>query len=116
MAYEVPGFVFSYKSSGDISQFQAVVISSEGVVAVSAEDTIIDGIAQMPAAAATPEVIRVMKSGISFAIAGGTVVAGDKLATDATGKLVAADYTYDNIVGTAMSGGVSGEEIAVLLV
>jgi hypothetical protein len=102
-------------SSGDIRQFRAVVISGAAVVEVDTEDTNIDGIAQMPAVDGTPEVIRIMQSGISFAIAGDTVVAGDDLITDSQGRLVPGDYADFNIVGKALSAGAVGEEIAVLL-
>lgn len=115
MAHEVPGFVFSYTSSGDIRQFRAVVISGTAVVEVDTEDTAIDGIAQMQADADQPEVIRVMQSGISFAIAGDTVTAGDDLITDSQGRFIPGDYADYNIVGKALSAGAVGEEIAVLL-
>lgn len=114
MAYEVPGFVYSYKSSGDIRQFRAVSITGAYVEEVDAADSKIDGIAQMPADAATPETIRIMKDGISFAIAGDTVEAGDELATDNQGRLVPVEYE-DNIVAKALTGGAVGEEISVLL-
>ena len=115
MAHEVPGYVFSYMSSGDIRQFRAVVITGAAVEEVDAADNAIDGIAQMPALTANPETIRVMRSGISFAIAGDTVSAGDDLVTDNQGRLVAGSYANDNIIGKAVSGGAVGEEIAVLL-
>lgn len=114
MAYEVPGFVYSYKSSGNINQFRAVTITGASVEEVDAADSRIDGIAQMPADDENPEMIRIMKDGISFAIAGGTVEAGDELATDSRGRLVAVEYE-DNIVAKALTGGAVGEEITVLL-
>lgn len=114
MAYEIPGFVYGYMSSGDIRQFRAVSITGASVEEVGAADSKIDGIAQMPADDATAEVIRIMKSGISFAIAGGTVEAGDELATDDEGRLVSVTYE-DNVVAKALTGGAVGEEISVLL-
>lgn len=52
--------------------------------------------------------------GVATAIYGGTVTAGNKLATDANGKLVAAN-PGDPVVGRALTSGVSGDMGTVLL-
>ena len=115
MAYEIPGFVFSMKSSGAIRQYRAVVVGAGPVVTeIASADVKISGIAQMPAEADNPETIRVMKDGVSFAIAGGDVTAGDQLATDNQGRLVTV-ASQTNIVGRALTSGAVGEVISVLL-
>lgn len=115
MAYEIPGFGYSIMSSGTIRQYRAVVIGAGPVVTeIAAADAKISGIAQMPAASGSPETIRVMKSGISFAIAGDTVTAGQELVTDNQGRLVP-NSGNTNIIGRALSGGAVGEVISVLL-
>ena len=115
MAHEVPGFVYTMRSSGDIRQYRAVIIDGAAVVEVTQGDEVIDGVAQMPAESTNPEAIRIMKDGITFAVAGDTISAGDKVITDDQGRFVPASYADDNIAGTALSGGAVGEEIAVLL-
>lgn len=117
MAYEVPGYVFSMESTGDIRQFRAVAVDANGLVEeVGAADTDpIAGVAQMPADTAQSEPIRIMKTGITFAEAGGAVTAGDMIATDAEGRFVD-DNAGGNIVGIALtSAGAAGEYFALLL-
>ncbi len=89
MAYEVPGFVYSYMSTGDIAQYHAVVIGAAGAITDAANAALrIDGVAQMPAAAAAPETIRIMKDGITFGIAGDAVTQGDEVEVDAAGRFI----------------------------
>lgn len=117
MAYEVPGFVYTLESTGDIRQFRAVEVDANGLAEeVDTADTDpIAGVAQMPAADAQQEPIRIMQSGITFAEAGDDVTAGDMIATDADGRFVD-DNAGGNIVGIALtSAGAAGEYFALLL-
>lgn len=114
MAYEIPGFCFSSMSRGTIRQYRAVVLGDGVVTEIAVADAKISGIAQMEAASASPETIRVMNSGISKAIAGDAVTAGNELVTDNQGRLVP-DSSDSNLVARALTGGAVGEEISVLL-
>lgn len=113
-AYEIPGFVFSMMSSGLIRQYHAVILGNGVVTEVAGADAKISGVAQMPAASATPETIRIMNSGITKMIAGDTVTAGNELVTDSSGRAVP-DTSDTNLFGRALTGGAVGEEITVLL-
>ena len=48
-------------------------------------------------------------------LAGGTVTAGNRVGTDASGKCVAKTADADLVAGIAITGGVSGDIIEVLL-
>jgi len=114
MAYEQPGFAYTAKSVGDLLQFAAVKVTTGGAVTVAGATEAIDGIAQMPAAAANPESIRVMKTGISFAIAGGQVDAGSAVeVVGSVGKLV--NKSGGAAVGKALTSAAAGEVFSVLL-
>ena len=117
MAYEIPGFVFTAVSSGDVNQFRAVKINSDGKAEeVDAADTDpIAGVAQMPADDDQPEPIRIMRTGVTFAVAGAEVNPGHKIATDGDGKFVDDDGD-SNIVGIALTGAEADGEFALLLV
>jgi len=113
--YETPGFAFTLESDGDITQFTAVTINSDGkAVTASQNANPIAGIAQMPAENDKPEAIRVMQTGISFAKADSSFNAGETVAvSDDDGKLT---DSSDHVVGIALtSPGGDGEIFAVLL-
>jgi len=113
-AYEVPGFSYSAMSQGDIVQFTAVVINDQGNAVEAGDDVIIDGVAQMPAATASPEVIRIMQKGITIARAGDTIVAGNLVeVSDSAGAFEA--RSSGAIVGRALTGAGAGEHFALLL-
>jgi len=102
-------------------------------VAAAATDGLI-GVFQHTTAAAGEEV-RVMMSGISRVVLGGTVTRGDRLTSDSNGKAVSATRhthtentagTYSqnattqaasavNTIGMALASGVAGDIIPVLL-
>ena len=115
MAYEVPGFAYSFISVGDVRQFRAVVITAAGAIEIAAADAEIDGVAQMPAAAANPEAIRIMKSGITFAVAGGAVDIGDMVATDDQGRFVQTAVAADAVGRALTAAGAADERFSVLL-
>jgi hypothetical protein len=113
--YEVPGYVYSLRNVGAVRQFRAVTVVAGGVSEIAAANAAIDGVAQMPAAAGAPEVIRIMKSGITYAIAGGIVLAGAMVATDNQGRFVTTAVPADAVGKALTAAGAAGEEIAVLL-
>lgn len=120
MAYEVPGFVYTAKSSGAVGQFTAVEIGSGGVVATATTKLAIDGVAQMPAKNNKPEVIRVMKTGITLAVAGGVIAAGDPVYVASDGKFKKWTSAGDHgvAVGKALTGTAdssTGEVFSLLL-
>lgn len=115
MAYEIPGFAYSFMSTGDIRQFRAVSIEVAGATEIAAADAMIDGVAQMPADAAAPEVIRIMKNGITHAVAGGAVDVGDPVATDNQGRFVVTAVAADMRGKALTAAGAADEIITVLL-
>lgn len=119
MAYEIPGFVYSGQSEGEIGQFRAVVVNSDGEVEAAGGDAAqIDGVAQMPAAAAQSESIRVMKTGITFAQCSQAVTRGNLVRTVAGGRFrpVADPTAPANYLGRALtSTGGENELFALLL-
>lgn len=115
MTYEIPGFVYSLMSEGDILQFAAVVVNSDGNVEAAGDNAIIDGVAQMPASNSDPEVIRVMQKGITIALANEDVGAGELIqVSDTNGRFET--RSAGAIVGRALTGtGAAGELFALLL-
>lgn len=114
--YEVPGFCYSLVSEGDIARFAPVVVNSNGAVEVAGAGVQVHGFAQMPAAAASPEVIRVMKTGITVAVAGGQVTTGEEVESDGSGGVVSGVQNGGVMCGVALTAaGGAGEQISVLL-
>lgn len=113
MAYEVPGFAYSMMSSGNITQFTAVRFDGADVATAAQNQNPIAGIAQMPAEAANPETIRIMQTGISFAVAAAQINAGENVVvSDDDGKLEPGD---DHVVGVALTGAGADDELFALL-
>lgn len=111
--YEIPGFVYSRKSHGTIKQFTAVQVTSNGVETASSGDRI-DGVAQMEADSDQNESIRIMQTGISFAIAGDDIAEGEEVEVGSDGKFVEQDS--GTTVGKALTATDSDdEEFAILL-
>jgi hypothetical protein len=114
LAYEVPGFCYTRRSYGNINQFAAVSVTSNGAeVATAAEG--IDGITQMGAESTNPEAIRIMRSGISFATAGGTGVTEGELVEVVGSAGAFQDQDAGVAVGRALSTAADGEEFSILL-
>lgn len=55
-------------------------------------------------------------AGIAKVVAGGTIAAGDPLASDANGHAIKQVTAGDNVVAQALEAGVSGDTISVLVV
>jgi len=115
MGYEVPGFVYSETAAdAEIPRFYAVQVSANGLIIAPAGERI-DGIAQMESALNDNETIRVMKTGISIAIAGaGGVTRGESV------EVGAADGVLQDGAGTtagiALATAAADEWFPVLLV
>jgi len=117
MAYEIPGFVYSEKAdAAAITQYHAVQLKEDGLVTCPAGEKC-DGNVQQPVAASTKETVRVMKSGISFAIAGaGGVTRGAEVVVGAAaGVFEDHDNNGDIVVGKALESVSAGEVFSVLL-
>jgi hypothetical protein len=113
---------YKCKTAGGIGRFRAVTKGSNDgeVLLPSAANAVCMGITQ-EAVTATDRNISVRKYGITRAVAGGTIAAGDWLEiADNTGALrtatlTAGAYTVHNIVGQAEAAAVSGDIFPVFL-
>lgn len=116
MAFEIPSFTLgTQKANADLSssQYLAVVINSSGNVAVAGAGADIAGILQNKPTAG--HACDVCVDGVSKAVAGGSVTAGAKLMTNASGQLITATAT-NKAVGIALdSASGAGVVIPVLL-
>ncbi len=115
MAYEIPGFVFSEQADdAAVDQFMAVQLGATGLVICNATERCI-GIVQQPIILNLNETVRVMKSGISFAVAGvGDVTRGSEVEVGA-GNGVLMDQVGGVAIGVALQDAVAGERFSVLL-
>lgn len=120
MGYEIPGKNITLIAAADLTakQYHGVMLDANGKVAavtVAGADAI--GILQMPAIAG--EAATVMASGITKAIYGADITAGQRVMVDATGKIVpfaapaAGNTNY--AIGKALESGVAGQEGTILL-
>ncbi|CAB4122315.1 Bacteriophage VT1-Sakai, H0018 [uncultured Caudovirales phage] len=116
MATDNIGMNLSLVAAADLSakQFLVVKADSAGKAALAgASDTNQIGIVQNKPTAGQTATIRF--AGVSKAAAGGTIAAGGAVTSDSAGKVIAAT-TGKQIIGTALTGGVSGDVITVLLI
>lgn len=116
MAYEIPVHNLSLPAAADLSdeQFYAVKVDSSGKAALSGDGENAIGILQDKPDAAD-KIANVMVLGVSKAVYGGSVTAGDNLASDASGKLVTATGD-DAIIAVALEDGEDTEIHTVELV
>lgn len=121
--------VVSLPAGADLTtkQFLAIKVNSSAQAVVAGAGEFAVGILQNKPGSG--QAATVAYGGISKAIAGGNVTAGQTLAADATGKLVnAAEAVTDttntsatdaliasNVIGVALASGVSGDVIPVLV-
>ncbi len=120
MAFEDPGKQITLEAGASLSsdQYKLVSLASDGQVDVTgatATNTPIGILQNKPSAAGTAA--QIMIDGISKAIAGETIAAGELVgpSTDTAGRVGDADTTGDVIIGMAITGGDAGETISVLL-
>ena len=122
MAYEIPGLSFPLPAGEDFrpatnkGQFRFVDVSNTGkAVMPSAANKQVIGVRQNRPNA--NEATTVVHNGISFVEAGGAITAGDLVATDGTGRAVAASGATTIVLGRALeSASAAGIQIAVLLI
>ncbi len=115
MAWEKPLENLSLVAAADFSakQFYAVKIDANGAAALAGAGDNAVGIMQDNPASGT--IGNVMTLGVSKAVYGGTVTAGDNLSSDANGKLITTAGSAAAIAVALESGSV-GEIHSVLLV
>lgn len=108
MAVENALTSISVPAGSDLSskQYYFMTINSSGQLAATGDGAAADGVLQ-DAPAAAGRAGRLGTGGRTKITLGGTVSAGDDVASDSTGKAVVA-ATGDIILGTAITGGSSG--------
>lgn len=105
----------SVPASADLSasQFRFLQVNSSGQAALAGATGIAVGVLQnKPPAAGRPATMGY--TGVSKVIAGGTVAAGARVTSDANSAAITAT-TGDSVAGLALTGGVSGDLISVLI-
>lgn len=117
MAYEIPGFLYTLPSGVDFrvgqGQFRFVDISTLGKAILPTAGGSVIGVRQTRSN--LNEALTIMADGISFIEAGGAIVAGAQVTTDATGRVVTAT-TGNRIHGRAFEAASgAGIQIAVFL-
>jgi hypothetical protein len=116
MATQASLICITREAGADLSakQFRFVEIASdEQVDAVSSAGGSAIGVLQNdPSAAGRAATIAV--AGVTKVVAGGTVAAGNKVQSDASGDAILA-ASADHVLGRALTGGADGELIEVLL-
>ncbi len=108
MGYEVPIFNMTLEAAADLSakQYLAIKVDANGKAAVAGDGENAIGILQnVPKAG---QAATVMSLGISNAIYGDAVTAGNNVAVDAAGKIVPA-VGNDAVLGIALSTGVANQ-------
>lgn len=105
---------FSLPAGADLTgkQFCAVVANTSGAAVAAGANALVVGILQNKPNSGQPATI--CYDGVSKAVAGATVAANAKLASDAAGKLITAT-TGQAVVGIALAGGAVNEIIPVLM-
>lgn len=114
MAHEEKVDVISLPAGGDLSanQFKFVKVNSSGQVVACGDGEAAVGVLQNdPRAAGRDAAVAI--AGVVKTKAEGTIAAGAAVASDADGGAVVA-ATGDVILGTAITGGASGDVISVL--
>jgi hypothetical protein len=116
MAIKAVGTDISIVASGDLSanQFRAVKLDANGRTVLSGlGDLQTVGVQQdKPTALGQPSMVRI--SGVTKALAGGTVAIGARVTSDATGRLITAT-TGNQVLGIALTAAVVGDIFTVLL-
>lgn len=114
MATENRVFSITLLAAADLSnsQFRAVQVNSSGQVALAGATGIAAGILQNKPASGRAATFGYQ--GVSKLVLGGTVAAGARVTSDANSAGIAAT-TGDSVLGVALTGGVSGDVISVLI-
>jgi len=115
MAFDASLVNISIEAAADLSakQYFLGAIDSSGQFALAGAGAQVDGVNQDEPDAAG-KIMAMAISGVSKVSAGGTIAAGELVASDSAGEAVAA-ATGDNIAGVAMAAAVDGDIFPVLL-
>jgi hypothetical protein len=115
-SYPAPN-ILTYKSAAALAKGKVVKPGADkehAVVASAATDKAI-GICQSVSEAAEDPIEVAFPGGGGLALLGGSVSAGDYLASDANGALVATTTANDNVIAQALQDGVENDLIAVVV-
>lgn len=116
MAFEESLTSISVQASADLSgsQYRAMVINADGRLAAASTGGSMDGLLQdKPNAAGLAGAIAI--DGVSKAVVGAAVTAGDDLAVGSAGKLVTAT-TGDVVVARALADGSGDNSVVAVLI
>lgn len=116
MSFQNPSHhTLSLVAAADLSakQFCGVTVNSNGQAATADADDQVVGILQNKPASG--QAATVAYGGVSKAICGGSVTAGNRVTTNASGQIVAATTAGDSVIGVALQTGATGDVIAVLI-
>ncbi len=117
MAYQNPSHhTLSLPAAADLSasQFKIVTVDSNGRAALAGATTLGVGVLQNKPAA-LGQAATVAFGGISKVVAGGSITAGARITSDASGNAIAATTAGDAVVGVALASAASGDIIPALL-
>ena len=116
MSFKAVGTDITLVASGDLSlnQYKVVKLDSNGrSVLAAASDLAQIGVQQdKPTALGQPSNVRI--SGVSKALAGGTIAIGDRLTSDANGKVITAT-TGKQVIGIALVAAVANDIFAMVI-
>jgi hypothetical protein len=117
MSYEVPGRQETLIAAADLSakQYQLVVVDTAGKAALAGAGGEVFGVIQNKPG--NTQAATVMVTGISKVLCGGTITAGDLVASDANAKAVSSggQVAASSQFGIALESGVANDLIAVEL-
>lgn len=114
MAYEIPVLNLSFKAGEDLSgaQYRAVKLQEGKVFLATVDDTPIGILQDKPKIG---QGCAVMVYGVSKAIYGAQITAGQKLTSGQGGAVVPAS-SGDSVIGIALEDGGQGEIHSILLI
>ncbi len=111
-----PLLVAAFKADGVIAKGKAVKIGTDAQHVAKATAATDGSIGLLMAdVAAAEDACEVAMLGGAKGLCGGTVSAGDFLAPDSNGALVATTTANDNVIAQALEAGVADDLISVLL-
>jgi hypothetical protein len=116
MSYDDHGTDHTFNVAADMSakQYRFMTIDSSGNAAVSTRGQFSVGILQnKPAAVGRPGTVRT--AGVSKAVLGGSVTAGNAVVSDANGAAVTTSSGDTAYMGIALQTGVSGDIVPVFI-
>lgn len=115
MAYDLNTHNVSLLAAADLSaaQYRCVSLDSNGRIIQSTATSLTIGILQTKPTSGQFGSVAFM--GVSKVALGGTVAAGARVMSNATGLGIAATTAGNAVIGVALEGGVTGDIVPVLL-